>query len=46
MRDHVHSSKSASVRVVHSGGGGGEGGATCKTDFFSNIVFEFAELFL
>ena len=38
------------VRAVHSGGGGGgelEGAAApaSKTPLFSNIVFEFAELF-
>ena len=34
-------------RALHdSGGGGGGGWVQRKTEFFSNIVFEFAELFL
>ena len=34
-------------RAVHSGGVGGGGGSlpARKTEFFSNIVFEFAELY-
>ena len=41
--------KTENSRAVHKGGGGGGGGGCPRQEnflFFSNIVFEFAELFL
>ena len=53
IEEHINSEKLLDIlRAVHSGGGGGGGaeGAAAparKTQFFfSNMVFEFAELFL
>ena len=51
----IFHAKNTTIRAVHSGGGGGGGGRggqrgklppPGKLNFFSNIVFEFAELFL